>query len=168
MPDLTLRSNSGTAVFSEDRLSRFLLTRDYDGGAGVCCFVLLNPSRADAATDDPTIARCSGFARSWGYARMSVVNLFSYVTSDPRVLALGGRTTTSKDDEYLLAASSSADLVVAGWGVHGVLSGRSQAVRRLLKEACIDLWAFGITKNGEPRHPLYLPYSSTLSPFNSG
>jgi hypothetical protein len=165
MPDLTVRSKAGMAVFSADHRHRYLLTRDYDSGAGICCFVLLNPSRADAETDDPTITRCSGFARRWGYAALLVVNLFDYMSSDPRMLADIGRTTTSKSDKYVLAAVSSADLVVVGWGVHGALFGRSQSMRRLLREAGIDLWAFGITQNGEPRHPLYLPYSSTLSPF---
>ena len=49
-------------------------------------FIMLNPSRADAQINDPTITRCINFARSWGYGRLEVVNLFAYRTSKPSLL----------------------------------------------------------------------------------
>src|ERR1700733_11688299 len=40
-------------------------------------FVMLNPSTADAEKDDATIRRCVGFAKSWNYERLAVVNLYA-------------------------------------------------------------------------------------------
>lgn len=158
-------TTGGGAVFSFDRTHRFLLNRELRGGSGICCFVLLNPSRADEHANDPTISRCIGFAARWGFSQLLVVNLFSLMTSDPVELARSSEPGRLENDHYLVKSASDADLVVAGWGVHGSLFGRSHHARRLLGEACIDLHAFGITKNDEPRHPLYMPYSSPLRPL---
>lgn len=40
-------------------------------------FVMLNPSTADAEVDDPTIRRCIGFAKAWGFAALTVTNLYA-------------------------------------------------------------------------------------------
>jgi len=40
-------------------------------------WIMLNPSTADDQVDDPTIRRCIGFSRAWGFGAMNVVNLFA-------------------------------------------------------------------------------------------
>ena len=49
-------------------------------------FIGLNPSTADERIDDPTIRRCRGFAESWGYGKMYMLNLFAYRSTDPNPL----------------------------------------------------------------------------------
>ena len=56
------------------------------------------------------------------------------------------------NDLHLRAASAEATLVVAAWGVRGVFHGRSAQLAVQLGE----LWALALTKDGEPRHPLYV------------
>lgn len=56
------------------------------GEPKACLFIMLNPSTADGAADDPTIRRCVAFAKSWKFERLEVVNLFAYRATDPRHL----------------------------------------------------------------------------------
>lgn len=74
-----------SAKVSIDGLFRTRLDRQSDF-AGTMTFIMLNPSTADAAIDDPTIRRCLGFMVREGLGSLRVVNLFTLRTSKPRVL----------------------------------------------------------------------------------
>src|SRR5678809_1192361 len=93
---------------------------------GVCCFVMLNPSTADGMQDDPTIRRCMGFCRSWGYDTLSVRNLFPWRATDPKELVKAERNADifggHRGASELLAACT-GNLLVAAWGA-GVPFGR--------------------------------------------
>jgi len=86
-----------SAVLSDCGTYRYSLTRRWSPGP-LLGWVMLNPSRADALVDDPTIRRCVGFARRWGFAGIVVRNLYALRATDPRELsrhpAPVGRTTT--------------------------------------------------------------------------
>src|SRR5947199_273854 len=49
-------------------------------------FLMLNPSTADAAKDDPTIRRCIGFGKQLDYDGIIVANLFAYRSPHPEML----------------------------------------------------------------------------------
>mgnify|MGYP000880158315 CR=1 FL=1 len=74
-----------TAGFSPDREFRYTLTRRWDDRLLVN-FLMLNPSTADENIEDPTIRRCMGFARDWGYGGLMVTNIFAYRSTDPKAL----------------------------------------------------------------------------------
>ena len=78
--------SSTTAEFSEDGRYRYYLTRRWDKCRYPIIFALLNPSTATAETDDPTIRRCIGYARKWGYGGLIVVNLFALRSPNPETL----------------------------------------------------------------------------------
>ncbi|MGD9295424.1 MAG: DUF1643 domain-containing protein, partial [Roseobacter sp.] len=63
------------------------------------------------------------------------------------------------NDRYLLAEAKGADQVIVAWGVHGTHLQRGPEVAALLQAADIPLFHLGKTKDGHPRHPLYVPYS---------
>lgn len=155
-----------TATFSADRKYRYRLSRVWDPGRGRCCFLMLNPSIADAFIVDPTVRRCINFAREWGYGALEVVNLFAVRSPDPEVLQDANDPVGPDNDQAIVAAVNAASLVVAGWGVHGELFGRAAEVRRLL-EGFTDgeLHALALTKHGQPRHPLYLKGDLTPMPL---
>ncbi|MDB5297796.1 MAG: hypothetical protein JWO31_3779 [Phycisphaerales bacterium] len=81
MPDLFTRA---AAVLSPCERYRYVLHRWWDESKPAVCWLMLNPSTADAATDDPTIRKCCGFARAWGAGGIAVVNLFALRATDPR------------------------------------------------------------------------------------
>ncbi len=128
-------------------------------------FVMLNPSTATAELDDPTIRRCIGFARAWGFERMNVVNIFALRSTDPR--ALYGSDVIDAvgpmNDHAILETAHECEFLVAAWGCHGKLNGRGEAVRNLL--AAHDLRVLRLTRGGFPAHPLYLPSALVPSPW---
>ena len=153
-----------SAVLSEDRRYRYRLRREAGGllGEGVALFIMLNPSTADEAADDPTIRRCCGFVRRWGYGALEVVNLFALRATDPAALYADADPVGPENDSHISAAAADAKIIVAAWGVHGTLYGRGPAVRDLLQGQGRRLTALGVTKDGQPRHPLYMPLTANL------
>jgi hypothetical protein len=153
---------SRLAVFDQTHAYRYLLERHW-GDAPAAVFVMLNPSTADAHTDDPTIHRCIGFARREGCGALIVVNLFALRTTDPYALAAHRDPIGPDNDQILHDAVNRDALVIAAWGAHGTLLGRGAAVARLLEAARPQ--CLGLTAHGHPRHPLYLPATAPLAPF---
>jgi len=122
-------------------------------------FVMLNPSTADHRNDDPTIRRCIGLAKSWGFGAVAVGNLFAFRTPSPRVLREAAQPVGRANDRWLQRLAAESSRVIAAWGNHGSLMGRDEQVRALLG----PLYALSLTKRGQPRHPLYVPGGTRFS-----
>ena len=134
---------------------RYLLWREWDSSSKTVSFIMLNPSRADAQTNDPTITRCINFALSWGYGRLEVVNLFAYRTSKPSLLKQAAEPIGKDNDRYILESVEKSDRVILAWGNHGLWRKQDIYTLELLKNHN-HLYSLGITKRGCPRHALYL------------
>ncbi|RJE79306.1 DUF1643 domain-containing protein [Paracoccus sp. JM45] len=145
------------AVWSPCRSYRYALTRRWGDGAGLG-IVMLNPSTADAFRNDPTVERCERRARALGYGAFRVVNLFAFCATDPRDLRQAAQPVGPDNDSFLLEAAGWADAILCGWGVHGAHQGRHMQVEQLLRGAGASLFHLGLTKDGLPRHPLYVAY----------
>ena len=156
------------ATFSDDRVFRYTLMRTW-GTESKCCFVMLNPSIADASIDDPTIRRCMGFAKAWGHGGLIVVNLFAFRSTDPQVMIAehkkGGDIIGPANDLNIIMSCKTAARVVAAWGAHGSLAQRSAHVRKMLGERDIKVECLGLTKLNEPQHPLYIEGDRPLQPL---
>lgn len=146
----------GWARFSRCGDYRYVLGRRFPRGRGRCVFVMLNPSRADARADDPTIRRCSGFAQGWGYAELCILNLFAWRTPYPEELRRAADPVGPGWARHAREACEGADLLVAAWGVHGALHGRDRRVLTWARRRGLVLHQLGLTRDGHPRHPLYL------------
>jgi len=149
------------AAIDPTGLYRYSLWREWDAHAPRVVFVMLNPSRADANTDDPTLRRCLGFARSWGCGSIEVVNLFAYRASRPDILRLVSDPVGPENDRYLQEAIDRADKILVAWGNRGSLRNRYQIVSSWLMSR-ENLYCLGITQIGHPRHPLYVRSNTTL------
>lgn len=147
------------AVLSECRRYRYELWRRWSDLAqdrqGYVAFIGLNPSTADETTDDRTIGRCVGFARSWGFSALCMLNLFAWRATDPRDMLRAANPVGPDNDRHLVNCAQGASLLVAAWGARGSYLGRDQQVCRLLP----GLQVLRLTKGGHPEHPLYLPGS---------
>jgi hypothetical protein len=163
----------GTAEFSHDVLGqdgspvhRYYLSREWNADRAVVNFIGLNPSTADAGTDDPTIRRCIGFARRWGFGKLAMTNLYPHRATDPRQLQPIPEVVGHINARWLKCAVEESSLIVAAWG-----AGANP-------EFAFEVWSqlsahnphrtfrcLGRTKDGSPRHPLYLPAITELEPW---
>lgn len=120
------------------------------------CWVMLNPSTADATKDDPTVRLCRGFSNRWGFGSMVIVNLFAFRSPHPKVLVAHSSPIGPHNDAAILGAATEADRVMAAWGVHGAHLTRGAKVTQMLTSAGFELWCLGTTKSGAPRHPRFV------------
>jgi len=160
-----LESMTGTADFSPCQTYRYRLTRTWGTGTKRATFLMLNPSTADAKDLDPTLTRCLNFAIKWGCDAMWVVNLFALRSTDPQKLYKHFDPVGPRNDKFILDAAIGSTHLVAGWGTHGKFTRRDERVMEMLRDANIDMECLGMTKEGHPRHPLYLKASTELIPF---
>jgi hypothetical protein len=156
-----------TAVFSPSRAYRYKLSRTWATGGNHVAWIMLNPSTADAMTDDPTIRRCTAFAKAWGFDGLSVVNLFALRATDPRELAVHARPAGADNDWFIRETAQGAPAVVAAWGAHAMARRRGAEVARMLDADGVGLLCLGVTKDGHPRHPLYVHGDAPLVTYEA-
>lgn len=152
-----------TADMSPDGVFRHRLTRHW-AEAHPLTFIMLNPSTADADTDDPTIRRCMGFARREGFGGIIVVNLSAYRATRPRdVPPLFTVSMVAAIKTAIYDAAGHDCPVVCAWGGGGTAFTDSVHCVRLAAAAYnADLRCLGVTKDGHPRHPLYVKADAPL------
>lgn len=162
MQDLFAQSS---AVLSECGQYRYTLSRRWGDGP-TCLFVMLNPSTADAQENDPTIRRCIGFAKREGCGGLVVINLYTFRTKDPAVLARHSFPHGPASPRYAADAIVAADgPVICAWGADPLVRGVSLGMLDLIRACGKTPMCLGATKDGHPRHPLYLPKDAPLVPF---
>jgi hypothetical protein len=165
---LDLRHDSATgmgALFSPCGTWRYLLWRLPRARAEVIGMGLLNPSTADEARDDATIARCRTIAARTGSGNLLVWNLFALRARDPAMLRRVSDPVGPDNDAAIALALALSRHTVLGWGNHGALRGRGAAVLDMAEAGGQRFACLGTTGQGEPRHPLYLAREVRLRAF---
>jgi hypothetical protein len=133
---------------------RYSLWRIWNAELPKVLFIMLNPSTADGDLDDPTIRRCIGFAKLWGYGSLEVVNLFAYRATNPDELKKCEDPIGPDNDIHIRRAATQTDKIIIAWGTMGVLYDRNRSVMKILcsfRTYCLD-----ISNGGHPKHPLYI------------
>lgn len=151
---------------------RYVLWREIPGGPRTrrCLFVMLNPSTADATQDDPTIRRCMGFAKREGCSAITVVNLYAFRATDPAHLSaelMRGTDVVGPDnlahvETQLGMFRAGLGIIVAAWGANPFATGQPTIQHWLRQSGSLCL---GMTKDGSPRHPLYVKADQPLVPW---
>jgi hypothetical protein len=153
------------AIISSCEKYRYVLTRSLDSIVRwhrPVLFIMLNPSTADATQDDPTIRRCVNFAKREGMTQLTVVNLFAYRVTDPKELLRAENPIGPENDHHLFDEIAKHELTIAAWGSHPFAKERAAEV---IKKFGASLMCLGTTKDGSPRHPLYLKNDAVLRPL---
>lgn len=146
------------AILSECGRYRYELTRRWDDGP-LLEFDMLNPSKADASTNDPTVVRCIGFAKRWGYGAIVIRNLYPLRATNPEALLNYSAEDYEEAqrinrEEYL--SRDDADCTIAAWGAHAAALEWFAAGHRVERR---ELFCLGTNAGGSPKHPLYVPSS---------
>jgi hypothetical protein len=145
------------AVFSTCGLFRYLLWRRAVASVPFMGLGMLNPSTADADTDDNTIARGIRFAMHEGLAGPLVWNLNAFRATEPAEMKAALDPVGSHNNAAIDLALKLAEITVAAWGTHGGHGGRDREVLRRCAACNAKLHVLKLTKDGHPGHPLYLP-----------
>ncbi len=170
MIDTEDHSQARSAVISPDGNYRYHLCRKLSDDPRVATFIMLNPSTADAQFDDPTIRKCLGFSRRWSCGELQVVNLFALRTKSPASLRRAPDPVGPENLDWLQHAVNRAvnqtnparrGPVICAWGAYCHQMGQAETVFGLIQEICEPV-CLGVTRDGHPRHPLYVPYSAEL------
>lgn len=157
LPPISAMDNR--VVFSDCEQYRYSLARTWGDIGRTINFLMLNPSTANEVANDPTVERCMRRAFSLGYGRMVITNIFALRSTDPRGLRAVNDPVGPWNMETIASWAMQAETVVCAWGVHGKYRGQGDRVLRLLREHDVRPVALRLTKEGIPRHPLYLPYN---------
>ncbi len=144
-------------------------------------FIGLNPSKADSVNNDRTLIRIINFCSSWNYRNVYVINLFGLISKSPFQLLKNKDPVGKSNDLITLKVlefwkeNINCDLWL-GWGDRGQLYSRDHVVLKLIKNLSNfnskgnnhsrRILSLGLSRKGNPRHPLYMPNESFLSPFD--
>lgn len=167
---LALDFEDAGAELSDCGLYRYTLWRTWTREPALRLVVcMLNPSTADATVNDATIAKLCGFARRFGFGGIHVVNLFALRSTDPKALKhardpMGPKNLDRLQHAMQLSKAMQTPFVCA-WGAGGSLHSQDRFVLKVLAYERVQPMCLRITKSGAPEHPLYIPYSATLKPY---
>lgn len=145
---------------------RWSLSRVWgDDGGRMVCWLMLNPSTADAEIDDPTVKRCIHFSKSWGYDGLVIVNIFPFRSSRPdeckRWIARenqGARDVIHHKNRPLVVETAKASsMVVAAYGAGDWYQNEAANLLEDItcnRESWPDIYCLGTNKRGRPLHPM--------------
>ena len=154
----------GSADFSTDGKLRLRLDRWWAHGprALVC---MTNPSTAGAIENDATIRNLIRLVRALGYPGFTVVNWLPYIATNPSNLFKWRNHLLDIDGSAYRAIHSLAIRLVAehapgaparfvAWGnLVPDVPHTTMILRAMSCDWRHDLLAFGVTKDGSPKHP---------------
>lgn len=162
---------SKDAIISPCSLYRYQLRRCWATEQPPFVLGMLNPSTADADEDDPTITRSARRAASLGYGSLVVWNLYAFRATDPRKL-LNVSDPIGPDNldwvrKTLRECRRRDGIAVVGWGSKARDMTVISRAMSVVQNVGVDLHCLGVTKDGNPRHPLYVGYDVKLAPWRS-
>ena len=137
------------AIFSEENIYRYPLSRVWDINKPKILFIMLNPSTADEFVEDPTIRRVINYAKDWGYGSVYVGNLYAFRSTDPKGLNNVEDPIGPENITNIQALIGLVDKVIYAWG-------NERKEPEWLKKLVDAPYCIDISKKGIPKHPLYL------------
>jgi hypothetical protein len=156
-----------TAILSPCGTYRYSLTRSLGQPGFKACVIMVNPSTADAETDDATIRKLIGFGTRLKWSEFTVVNKFAYRATDVNELRTAVDPIGPLNDHHIFAAMIQASMIVVAWGSLNKLPlplwRRWRVVAGIARALDKPLYSWGVCKDGHPCHPVMLGYDTPLT-----
>lgn len=157
---------SGSAVFSPSPLYRVRLDRPVQASGPVFAYFGVNGSTATGDEEDRTTTKWFGFTLRNGGSRYIAGNPFSFCATDVRELARVADPVGPDNARHLAEIIAEADILVPCWGDRGKVPKQLRFHFDRLADQLFatgkPVRAFGLTKGGDPKHPLMLGYDTPL------
>lgn len=155
-----------SAIISPCGLFRYEYRREWDESLPPYVLGALNPSTADHEIEDATTTRTCRRAEANGCGSVILWNLGAGRATDPSVWKAMADPIGPENDAHirriLTECRDRGGIAVAGWGAHGSFMSRDRAVLKIAREVGVTLQCLGTTKDGQPRHPLYISNAQPL------
>ena len=150
------------AVMTDCGHYRYSLWRIWDRSKRILIFIMLNPSLASSAINDPTVTRCVKRAKLLGYGGIHIINLNARITPYPEdLLKMPRRKRIGKFNKKFIRKALKLDGdIICGWGIH-----EDKKMAKWLKKKNVDLYCLKLNDDGTPSHPLYLSYKLPIIPY---
>ncbi len=156
---------------------RYTLTpAAWDFRLPILAMIGLNPSFAStldvAASDgqhrrkngpDPTVTRFMNFAKRDGFGGGVIGNAYALVSTSPKALREHDAPIGPMNGDALRSIRAMTDHIVVCWGADPMMTLSHE--RWVLEALGGRVRCFGTTKNGYPKHPLYLPGDTKIVPY---
>ncbi|HKS16366.1 MAG TPA: DUF1643 domain-containing protein [Planctomycetota bacterium] len=127
-----------------------------------------NPSIAGKEFDDPSCTRMISFTAGFGFGSLVLVNLVPFISTDPRGIPTREESVPDENGQWVMGAIEESSIVVAGWGVlRPPWDDWAQEMLAFMREfrPRLEVFCLGLTKNGFPRHPLYVHSKTELERY---
>ena len=121
---------------------------------------MLNPSTADAEADDATTRRCIALASGWGFGATVIVNLFGYISTDPKKLNSIIDPVGPDNNSVLLDQLKKNNDCMVAWGSRPEIHPFQSRVKEISNHLPNTVMCLGLTKQNYPRHPLRVSSST--------
>lgn len=157
------------ALLSDDRMFRYWLLRRWNPALPLMAIIGCNPSKADEIENDHTIRKLIGFGERLKFGGFLMLNVGAFRATDPKEWKAArdpfgpGNTIEHLQD---CIQRFSPGKTIAAWGKPCTASQRGAHRAEEIKRRIIGLQCWGRNGDGSPRHPLMLPYTTELEPFN--
>lgn len=155
-----------SAIFSPCGLFRYRLEREVQPSGLVYAYLGVNGSTAGVIDNDQTVRKLFGFTLRNNGSRFIVGNAFAFRSKDVRALAAAVDPVGPDNDFHLRAIIRDADILVPFWGSREKLPAhlyhRLDWLLELLAISGKPVKIFGLSKSGDPLHPLMLGYKTPL------
>lgn len=157
---------------SADGSARFVLGTV--GENPLVCFGI-NPSTARPGALDPTVKRVARFASDNGFDSWTMLNVYPQIATDPKLMDrdFSPELKLENEDHIARVIDDRPLTLLAAWG--GLIVSRpylppllGEIVSIVTEAGCGWVSLGEPTKDGHPRHPLYVRANAHLVPFDAG
>jgi hypothetical protein len=157
---------ASVAVYSDCERYRYSLTRVSGTTLGAALLHHAQPVDRDGGSERPDRGTLRTPGARAGLRRVPGPQHLCMARHRSARHARRRRSGGAGNDAAIVDSLPWADSVICAWGTHGAHLGRGPEVEALLRASGAALTHLGLSKDGHPKHPLYIGYAVQPVPWS--